>query len=440
MKKNDELKQQRASKMKEVQSLIDTRKSEKRSFTAEEKTTFNALEDEIENLRSEIEDEEKIEAAEKRNAAAKAAKAPPADFGGGAKEGGEEGEKKKLKQRASITKAIRMATTNQPLTGAEKEMNELALEENKRAGVNTPDNAAVSIPMSFLRADAQTVTEDSGEYGGELVQDYAPRVQMPFQALGLLDRLGVTRLTGLTGGDVPLPVMGEYNFAWLGETEELTFQKSKIEGPKLSANRLAAGVKISNRLLVQSSIAVDNTIRGLLNQGYDRALTTALINGSGINNQPEGILNNSDIPTGSSADADVPTKALVTELVSLVDQANATGTSMKFLGGPGLKYLLGVTKLDAGSGRFLMESMVNLFGFDYVSTTLMPTLSGNFPLIFGDWSKAFVGEWGSLSVLTDPYTSAGANSVRLILNAHADVAIAQPEAFAVNKFFNATDV
>ena len=432
MKTSDELKQKRSSKETEMNTLISTRNTEKRAFSDVEATRFDALEQEMNTLDYQVARELKVEAQEVRAAAAINANVPAADFGGG-----EAKEKNELRSRVSLTKAIRNASSGRALDGAEKEMNELALEENKRAGVGTPENAKLSIPMSFLRAKTHTVTEDLGEYGGQLVHDNAPRVQLPFESMGILDKLGVTRLSGLSGGDVPLPVMGEYDFAWLGETEELTFQKSKATGPKLSANRLASGVKISNRLLIQESVGVDNIIRGLILNGYDRALTTALINGSGAANQPEGILNNASIQTAASAAAVVPTKALVAELISLIELANADGSTLKFLGSPMMKYLAEITKVDAGSGRFLMEKMNELLGYEFVSSNLVPELAGNSPLIFGDFSKAFVGEWGSMSVLSDPYTAAGANSVRLILNAHADVAIAQPEAFAVNKFFNA---
>ena len=284
----------------------------------------------------------------------------------------------------------------------------------------------------------------------------------------------------------------------MAETAAITPQKKEISGPSLSPNRLGAAVEISNSLLIQSSVDVESMIRGLIIQGYQRAIDAAAINGSGSSNQPEGILNNSSVPTGASTDADEPSKLLITELVSKLEAANSTTNNLAFLGAPGLKHLientkldtgsgrflmekmnelfgykfvtstlvpalsgnfplifgdwskmfLGApglkhlienTKLDTGSGRFLMEKMNELFGYKFVTSTLVPALSGNFPLIFGDWSKMFIGEWGSLSVLSDPYSGALSNSVRLVLNGHADVAIAQPNAFAVNKYFNATD-
>ena len=440
MKKSVELKQQRSALIDKQGGLLETRKKENREFTEEESKEFNALDEQIAAKDSEIEQAEKEEKAAQRAASNAAGKE---DRGESLKpinrEGGEAKEKRELSQRASVTKAIRSAMSGKELDGAEKEMNDLAIEESRNAKVDIPENSKVNIPMSFLRASAQTVSEDSGDYGGALVHNNAPRVQMPFSPAGVMDQLGATRWRGLSGGDIPLPVLSEYDFAWLAETAAITPQKKEIDGPTLSPHRLGAAVGISNRLLIQSSVDIEAMIRQQLLRGYERAIDSAAINGSGVSNQPLGILNNTDVPTGASVDADVPSKALVAELVSLVETANATQQSLAFLGAPGLKYLFETTLLDAGSGRFLMEKMGELLGYKFVASTLVPLLSSNYPLIYGDWSQMFIGEWGSLSVLSDPYSGSLSNEVRLVVNGHADVAIAQPTAFAVNKFFNATD-
>jgi HK97 family phage major capsid protein len=432
MKKSDLLKQERASKLEAQKNLIEARsKNEGEKFTTEQTTQFNKLDDEIRALDADIEQEEKIEAAAQRAAALEGNKRA-ADK----KEGGEQAEKRNVRERVSIMKAIRSGTAGKALEGAEKEMNEIALEENRAAGVETPDKAVVNIPLSFLRATAHTVSEDSGDYGGALVVDQAPRVQMPFAPGDILSSLGVQRLTGLVGGDIPLPVGNNYNFEWLTETGGITVQKQKFEGPKLSPKRLGAAVQVSNRLLVQSSVAVENWLRQLLMAGYNRAINAVAINGGG-SNQPTGILANSNVQVSALATAAaIPTKAMITELVALAQTANATENSLAYLMNPALSALLQNIKIDAGSGRFLMESKDTLNGTRSIVTNHVPDLDGNHALIYGDFSQLFVGEWGALSVLSDPYSASLNNAVQLVVNGHADVAIAQPNAFAVNKFLN----
>ncbi len=430
MKTLVELQQERAQKIKAQSDLLaEVRTSEKKEFSDEQQTRFDGLTTEIESLDGKIEQARKIEAAEKRQAALSGA---PVSSETSNK--GEEKEERTIKAKASVSRAIRMATRGQELDGAEKEMNELALKESRAAGVTVNDDALLHIPMSMLRADAQTVSEDGGLYGGQLVHDNAPRVQMPFAAKTFLERLGATRWTGLTDGDVPLPVGNEYDFSWLAETAEVPLQKSKFEGPTLSPKRLAAAVQISNRLLLQSSVNVEGTIRQLLFAGYERAINFAAINGPGTINNPTGLLNTVGVQQSSTTVGAAPTRAMVVELQSLIEVANSSENSLGYLMHPTLKALLQNTKVDAGSGLFLMDGNRGLMGYNAVTSTLVPELTGNKVLIFGDWSQLFIGEWGSMSVLSNPYSAARKNSLELVVNGHVDVAIAQPNAFAVNKF------
>lgn len=427
MKKLAELKQDWASKVEEQKDLLRSVESEKRDFNEEEETRFNDFTSEIENLEAQIKRAEKIEAAEKR----------AASLAGTPVEKGEDKEERKIKQAASVTRAIHMVSLGKPLTGAEKEMSDLAHEENKRAGIETPEDALLSIPMSMLRATAQTVTEDAGAYGGALVNDQAPRLQIPFAPKTFLETIGVNRLSGLTGGSIPLPVGNKYGFSWLTETEEIVPQKQQFAGPVLSPERIGGAVEISRRLLLQSSVNVENYVRQELFKGYDRAVTSAVINGSGVSPEPTGVLNTANIQLAAATVPAAPTRADILELIKLLEVADAQSDNAVFVMSPQLKFALKNVKLDDGSGRFLMEGENRLEGFNIVSSTLVPQLAGNDVLIFADWSKVFLGEWGSMSVLSDPYSKSLANSIRLVVNGHAGTAVAQPDAIAVNKFLTA---
>jgi len=434
MKKSDALKQERASKIEAQGNLITQTETEKRAFSETETAEFNNLDEEIRALDIEIEQALKIEAAQKR-AAEQAA--PSSGVSGTTiqgpqkKEGNEAAEKRKILARASISRAISRVSSGLSLEGAEKEMSEIAVEESRLAGVPINEKALLHIPMSMLRATAHTVTEDSGNFGGQLVHNDAPKVFMPFAPKTFLEKLGATRWTSLKG-NVPLVTGNNYDFQWLAETAAITVQKQQFDGGSLSPKRLGAAVEISNQLLIQSSVDVEATVRGLLFAGYDRAINAAAINGAG-GLEPTGLLNTVGIQESTTVVATPATRAMIIELQSLIEIANATEDSLGYLMSPGLKASLQNTKVDAGSGLFLLDAGP-LLGYKVVTSTLVPELASNQVMIFGDWSKLYIGEWGSMSVLSDPYSASLSNSVRLVVNAHADVAIAQPEAFAVNKF------
>lgn len=434
MKKLAELRQERAAKVEAQTLLLNEVRTAKREFDEAEETRFDALTEEIANLDKQIERAIKIDEAEKRQALLHGTV-----VGGPTQNraGGEQKEVSEIKKRASIAKAIRAVSLGRSLDGAEKEMSDLGIEENRMAGVETPENALLHIPMSMLRSTAHTATEDEGNYGGNLIQNSAPRLQEPFAPKTFLEELGVTRWTGLTGGSIPLPGGNKYPFSWLTETANITVQKKEFDGPSLSPQRLGGAVEISNRLLLQNSVNVENFIRQQLFAGYDRAVTGAVVNGSGVAPEPCGVLNTTGIQLAAATTAGAPTRADLIELKKLIKTADASRNSLAFLMSPELEAALQNTKVDAGSGIFLMNEDGSLAGYKAVSSTLVPELTGNSVLIFGDWSKVFLGEWGSLSVLSDPYSASLANSIRLVVNGHAGVAIAQPDAFAVNKFLTA---
>lgn len=430
MKKSDEKKQERQA-LKDAQiKLHDQAVKEAREFTPEEVKEFEARDAKIKELDSQIAIAERAEALQLEKAKREATPVTTDVDNGDARE------EEKIKKRASLITALNAVRNGKELTGAEKEMHELGLLENKRAKVETPENSVLTIPMSMVRATAQTVSEDGGDYGGQLVQDNAPRVQMPFSPRTILGQLGVTRMSGLSGGKIPLPVGEDYDFSWLGETETMTVQKKKFDGPALDPKRLGAAVELSNRLLVQSSPDVEALVRSMIGKGYDRAINAAAINGSGAGNQPTGILNNAGVQVSSIVAAAAPTRKSILELMGLVDTADSTEDSLAYLMTKLLRTDLMGRLADAGSGRYLMNDKNELAGYDAYASNFVPQLAGNEVLIFGDFSQLFVGEWGSLSVLTDPYSASLSNAIRLVLNGHADVQIAQPTAFAVNKFMD----
>jgi hypothetical protein len=56
--------------------------------------------------------------------------------------------------------------------------------------------------------------------------------------------------------------------------------------------------------------------------------------------------------------------------------------------------------------------------------------------LFGDWSKVHYGTFGGLNILVDPYTVAGNNQIRLVVNSMVDWSLVQGASFV--KFVSVT--
>lgn len=432
MKKSDALKQQRNALLVLQDALVAKGEAENRSMSNEETAEFDTRQAEIDALSVQIERELKIES----NAMARAiANAAPVD-------GGEQREKEAIQKRFSISKALREANpamAKEGLTGVEKEVHEMGVAESRAAGVETPADTSFSLPISMLRATQQTVTQDSGSYGGALVQNQAPRMVEPLRPRLILEDLGATFLTGLVGGNIPLVVGNDFAMEFLAEGASITPQKKTFAGPTLSPKRAGGAVDISNQLLLQSSVDVETMIMNGLINGFSQLLHSASINGAG-GVAPTGLLSIAGVNVAAGSTAVAANWAKIVELQALIEEDDATEQSLGYLLHPKLKAALKQITKDAGSGRFLYEGGL-IDGVKAVSSSLVPVLDASgtavYPLIYGDFSQMTIGQWGSINVSINPYSADLSNSVRLVLNTHADMQVANPKAFAKNAFLTA---
>jgi HK97 family phage major capsid protein len=427
MKKSDQLKIERAAKLDAQRVLVNLANTENRDNTADENAVIDSLQREFDALDVSVKRAETFEANELRFAASNA---------GAAASTSEEREVKEIKKRFSIMRAIRMAAPGQILDGIEKEVHEMGTAENRAAGV-TGVEASFALPLSFLRATQQTVSQDAAAFGGALVQNGAPQIVDNFRPTLFLEALGANFITGLTGGDVPLIVASDFAMDFLAEGAAITPTKKGYAGPSLSPKRAGGAVDISNRLLMQSSVDVESMIMKGLRNGFQNLLEGAAINGAG-GVAPTGLLSYAGVLQSSTVASAAATYALCLELQALIEANDATDKTLGYLLNPKLKAFLKQIKKDAGSGLFVFADN-KIDGINAVSTSLVPALAAgvNQPLIYGDWSQMTIGQWGAINIKVNPYSADLSDSVRLTLNTHADMQIANPKAFAISKFLTA---
>lgn len=426
MKTSKELKELRAAKIKEQQSIVDAATKEKRDLSEDENTQLDNLQKETDDLKKQIERSEKFELNQREAAAV--AGTPLGD--------GEAKEKASVEKRFSLFTAFRNAADMTGLQGAEKEVNEIALQEARNAGVPAPSAKpnSFNIPHSMLRADAHTVTEDAGAYGGKLVHSMPGKIVDPFLPMLTLEEMGASVLTGLTG-NYPLIDSGAFAFASATETEKVAAQKVAYTDRIGKPTRASAVTLLSNLLLQQSSYNVEADVRKKIGIAANRKLFVDAINGSGTN-EPTGLLNEAALLV-SAAVAGVPDWAGITELEGLIDDADATAFSRGYLSDAKLIALMKTIKKDAGSGRFLIGDDKLLNAEKIYKHSDVPTLDAgvSHPLIFGDWSQMNVMLWAGFEIIVDALSAQDQNSIKMVINMHRDCKASNPKAFAARKNF-----
>jgi HK97 family phage major capsid protein len=305
------------------------------------------------------------------------------------------------------------------------------------------DVNGVGIPQLLLNRRDNSITQPTQPEDGSTVKavDTVRPVIDLARPKSVLRALGATFLPGLVG-DVGVPSLSQgAKSTFKGEIEELAKSNQKFKDAKLTPHRMGTWVRRSKQFLAQTSPAIEALLRSDLEKSVVQELERVAINGDGQDNEPLGILNYADIlMLALDANGAAPDRDTLVLLEALVEGQNLALDSSGYLINVSTKAKLKRTKVDAGSGLFLMNSNTDLNGYPVQVTTNVPrNLSkgtSNEKLsaaIFGDWSQLLIGQWGGLDITVDNITLAKQGQVEIIIQTFHDVLAAQPKAFAAVK-------
>ena len=281
----------------------------------------------------------------------------------------------------------------------------------------------ITIPQEVLRRDLSVGVATAGGNVVATELDTASFIDLLRNA-SALDQAGATVLTGLVG-NVAIPRQsGAATAYWVAESGAPSESQQTIDQVSLTPKTVAAFTDYSRRLMLQSSIDVENMVRRDLAAVLGLKIDAAGLYGTGSNSEPLGLKLISGIGTEDFT-ADAPTFAEVVAMESDVATANALLGSPVYLMNATMRGNLKTTKKDAGSGIFLMENgEVN----GYRGVLSNQVASGD--LWFGNFADMLIGYWSGLDIMVDPYTNSTSGTVRVIAMQDVDVAIRHPESFS----------
>ena len=280
----------------------------------------------------------------------------------------------------------------------------------------------ITIPQDVLRRDLNVGTASAG---GNLVAtelDAGSFIDL-LRTASALDQAGATVLTGLTG-NVAIPRQSGAGTAyWVAESGAPTESQQTIDQVSLTPKTVAAFTDYSRRLMLQSSIDVENMIRTDLATVLALKIDLSGLYGTGSNSEPLGLKLTTGVGTEDFL-ADAPSFAEVVAMESDLATANALMGSPVYLMNAAMRGNLKTTKKDAGSGIFLMENgEVN--GYRGV---LSNQVAAN-DLWFGNFADLIIGYFSGLDLMVDPYTHSTSGTVRVVAMQDVDIAVRHPESF-----------
>jgi HK97 family phage major capsid protein/HK97 family phage prohead protease len=332
----------------------------------------------------------------------------------------------------NIIKAMNEAR-NGRLSGVEAEINQEGLAERRRLGLADGADNAIHMPEFFTKR-TNTVTGGAST-GGDLVFTEPGRyIDFLYPNTPLLGQVSV--FENLVGNvSFPKQLSG-YDLNWQTETGADTAQDLTFGTVDMSPKRAVITASVSNQLLKQEySQGIQARMINTLNQSFNKGVENAILNGTGASNQPSGLytlLNGSaqELTLGAISFEDL------VEMEKTLAMADTLQGNLAYVTSPAVMAKLKTTKVDAGSGRFLVEGLLDPVktanGYNALSTTLSPAYSGPaYGIAFGNWSDLAVGMWGGASLIVNPYTQMKSSITEIYIEKFMDIAILRDESFVM---------
>ena len=435
MKKKRELLEERALKLQRCNELAA--KAQTEELSVEESAEFDTIDGEIRQLDSDIERAERIEA---RQAAQ-------------AKQTGEKGNKdtsdadERDIRSYQIVRAIQAKLDNRALDGIEMEMHQEAVKEARAFGQTIN---GIGIPVVVTEKRDNSVTNPTQPGDGSAVVENTLRGDLSIMEMLRNDlvtrQLGATYLDGLTDNVHWTKMTERPKASWNTETGSLDKSNAKFSVENFIPKRVGTYVLQSLQFLRQTAPYVERQIRKELAYAFSEAIDEAAIKGTGVGNQPTGILYSTAVasvpgfPPALGANGGDLTRDKLIALETALAKRNLRGRTYGYLLNAVTRGKLKATKLDEGSGKFLMEANDKLLEYKAIMSNMVPSdldkgdaIGVCSAIILGDWEHLIIGNWGGVDLIVDNVTLAVEGQVKLVAQTFANVTINRPEAFVYYK-------
>ena len=401
MKMRDLLDRQ-ASIHSELKTIVDNPQGEAGDLSEDQEKRASSLQEEMRKVKRMIDLQADLDATEKRM---NGISLPDQKF---------ERETRSFSIQRAIQSIVNPSSVD---AGFEREISqEIARQEGRSTdGFFVPFSA-------FSKRTASTVTSPSAVIGTELLE--AQYIDLLREADPLAG-LGIRNLTGLSGNvDLPGTSTGTA-VSWVGDNSALSQTDMTFRKVSLTPHHCGAWAEYSRNMILQSTPDIETLLRSDLAQTMAYEIARVVVNGSGTNNEPTGILATTGIheetlPTSGTS----PEMSYVPTLSNSLFVDNVSNVSV--LASSSFKQtvdeLLTTEGLPIGDKAFFRD-------LPHKYTSIVPQAR---KMIAGDFSQVVCGYWGGVELLINPYMESaykkGNVAIRIVLT--MDVGVRIPGAFA----------
>ena len=384
MKTSIELKEMRSDIIDSLENIKDVASTEERDLTQEENDQVDGLLAEVDNLDIKIERAEKMETI-KRNAAVVS--------GVTAKK-----EDKDL-EKFTFQAAMRAAYTGR-MEGIVKEMDQEARNESRYTGQNY---RGVGIPSSVLTRAWSTSSTNS-----ETTMSFTDQLESNL----VLTSAGANFYSGIN--DMKFPVFSGVTSSWIAETGGSAVSSAgDLSAITLSPKKLISVVNMSQESLVQNPSS-EAALQSNIAANMSATLETALLNTADVTSAPASIF--ADAAAGSTA-AFTGATASALENTYIGNDGTYEGARMAYLMDADAYAAIKASDMvsNVSAAYDMRDKTVNGF-FAFVSSNVASSgVAGKEHVLFGDFSKVHIAQFGGLDFLYDPYSGAATGEPRMVV-------------------------
>lgn len=443
------IKEQVGLKRAELEALKKLVTDEKRVRTEEETANATTLRNEILALEAEskeLEEDEKRNQANKATTEQRTAAAAAGNYGSEKSEKAEERDIRKIGAKYNLSRAVRMLDSIDPLDGVEKELHDEARKESQES--HEIGYKGIGIPASLLRAEwdaaerRTAIDQATSAIAPTVVGRYVEAIRQNAVFSQVVP--GANVLTGLTA-DFKIPTVGSQTTAWAaGENGAAADGGVNYASVTLTPKRLTSYALLSDKVLLQNGDIAMNVVMTDFGRAAANSYDAAIFATTSTTNAPPAIAATSGVATFTEAATwKAPSSTLngsvyddVLKALQTLANANAATGALNFVGHTKLlsdliksprviSVLSGMESLQTGSP---LRAVINGVPFYFTtSNTSNGTTSADF--IAGDFNYQYIGMFGGLDLMIDPYTASKSAQKTLVLHRWIDAKTARGAGF-----------
>jgi len=282
----------------------------------------------------------------------------------------------------------------------------------------------IFVPGEVLRRDLNVTTATAG---GNLVATdlLAGSFIDLLRNKSVAIRAGATSMNGLVGNIAIPKQTGAATSYWVAESGAPTESQQTLGQVTMSPKTVGAYTDFSRRLMLQSSIDVENMVRNDLALVIALAIDKAAFYGTGANNQPTGLKLQSGVNTVDPAAA-TPTFAEVVAMESAIAADNADVGTMAYVVNAAMRGALkSALKFSSAGSDTIWEPGNTINGY---RAEVSNQIADN-DLFMGNFADLMIGFWSGLDLMVDPYSNSTSGTVRVVALQDCDIAVRNAVSF-----------